>query len=267
MQWTEENLAALPTREGCRLRGEAMTRIEVFSDAAFAFAVTMLVISLESIPRNFEELLGAIKSVPAFAASFSVITVFWMSHRRWSSRFGLEDGLSNFLTLTLVFVILVYVYPLKLMMNVLFFAMSGGWLPSNFDLTDASDVSGLVMFYGVGFCAASTTIVGLYMRAESKAAELCLNQWERLVVKEEKRIWVIQASVALVSTALAALFFNSWGYLAGVAYASVAILIPWLTNGIRKEKRALLAPVDEIGDGSCEGESSSDASDCSDCHQ
>lgn len=36
-------------RGGYRLRGESMARIEVFSDAAFAFAVTMRVISLNSI--------------------------------------------------------------------------------------------------------------------------------------------------------------------------------------------------------------------------
>ena len=46
MTYTEESLAQLPVKNGFRLRGEAMTRIEVFSDAAFAFAITMLVISL-----------------------------------------------------------------------------------------------------------------------------------------------------------------------------------------------------------------------------
>ena len=127
--------------------------------------------------------------------------------------------------------------------------------------------AGTVLSGDITFCqelVIAGTVNGSVMCTEQDNSVVKI---ERLVVKEEKRIWVIQASVALVSTALAALFFNSWGYLAGVAYASVAILIPWLTNGIRKEKRALLAPVDEIGDGSCEGESSSDASDCSDCHQ
>lgn len=85
-----------------------MTRIEIFSDAAFAFAVTMLVISLSSVPRNYDELLVAMKGVPAFAASFTVIMVLWVSHRRWSRRFGLDDGISTFLTLALIFIILVY---------------------------------------------------------------------------------------------------------------------------------------------------------------
>jgi len=40
MGWTEQSLSSVTKKNGYRLRGESMTRIEVFSDAAFAFAVT-----------------------------------------------------------------------------------------------------------------------------------------------------------------------------------------------------------------------------------
>ena len=49
-------LTDLPTEQGMRLRGLAMTRIETFADAAFAFAVTLLVISVDDVPRSFEEM-------------------------------------------------------------------------------------------------------------------------------------------------------------------------------------------------------------------
>jgi len=39
------DLDALPRLGGFRLRGIAMTRLETFIDAAFAFAITMLVIA------------------------------------------------------------------------------------------------------------------------------------------------------------------------------------------------------------------------------
>ncbi|MFP6838146.1 MAG: hypothetical protein VB962_00970 [Pseudohongiellaceae bacterium] len=38
--------------DGRTMRGENMTRIETFVDAAFAFAFTMLVISIDEIPRS-----------------------------------------------------------------------------------------------------------------------------------------------------------------------------------------------------------------------
>ena len=82
MIYTEESLAQLPVKSGFRLRGEAMTRIEVFSDAAFAFAVTMLVISIDSIPKNYIEFVEAMKGIPTFILSVSMIMGFWLAHRR-----------------------------------------------------------------------------------------------------------------------------------------------------------------------------------------
>lgn len=51
--------------------------------------------------------------MPAFAASFANIMFFWHAHHIWSRRFGLETGATVFLSGLLVFVVLVYVYPLK----------------------------------------------------------------------------------------------------------------------------------------------------------
>src|SRR5215218_6792647 len=60
------DLDALPRLGGFRLRGIAMTRLETFIDAAFAFAITMLVIATQQIPDDIETLLAAFKNVPAF---------------------------------------------------------------------------------------------------------------------------------------------------------------------------------------------------------
>ena len=244
MKWTEESLSSLPLRGGYSLRGEAMTRIEVFSDAAFAFAVTMLVISLSSIPQNYGELIVAIKGVPAFAASFSIIMTFWVSHRRWSQRFGLDDEISTFLTLALVFIILVYVYPLKLMMSILFFSISGGWFPSDFELSRTTEVAGLVVLYGAGFCLVASIQLGLYCRVASQAKELCLSRLERLLVKEEQWVWSVLATAGLLSAVIAWIFINSWGYLAGLVYSLIPIAIPLLTFRLRKERRAVQAEAD-----------------------
>ena len=50
-------LATCRRNNGRLLRGEQMTRIETFVDAAFAFAFTMLVISIDQIPRSPAELI------------------------------------------------------------------------------------------------------------------------------------------------------------------------------------------------------------------
>ncbi len=56
------NLDSLPRLRGFRLRGMEMTRLETFIDAAFAFAISMLVIAANQVPDNIEELLGALQA-------------------------------------------------------------------------------------------------------------------------------------------------------------------------------------------------------------
>src|SRR3954454_20951608 len=70
------NLDALPRLRGFRLRGIEMTRLETFIDAAFAFAVTVMVIAADRVPEDIDALLAAFKNVPAFIASVFVLGIF-----------------------------------------------------------------------------------------------------------------------------------------------------------------------------------------------
>lgn len=48
------------------------TRLEAFVDAAFAFAVTLLVISVDSIPKSGAEMVDALKSHPRICGELLV---------------------------------------------------------------------------------------------------------------------------------------------------------------------------------------------------
>src|SRR6266704_574815 len=103
------DLDSLPRLRGFRLRGIAMTRLETFIDAAFAFAISMLVIAAQQIPDNIQTLLAAFKNVPAFVASIVVLGIFWRGHWLWSRRYGLEDGVSIFVSWALLVTVLIYI--------------------------------------------------------------------------------------------------------------------------------------------------------------
>jgi hypothetical protein len=60
---------------GFRWRGGEISRLEGLSDAVFAFAVTLLVVSLE-VPETFNELLRVLRGFFAFAVCFSIL--FWV---------------------------------------------------------------------------------------------------------------------------------------------------------------------------------------------
>ena len=206
MRWTEQTLSSLPIVGGYRLRGESMTRIEVFSDAAFAFAVTMLVISLSTIPQSYSELLAAINGIPSFAASFSVMMLIWVTHRRWSQRFGLDDGVSTFLTLALIFIVLIYVYPLKLIMDLMFYALSQRLFPTDFQVSNTAEVAVLVAIFSVGLFLIALIHLCLYLRVSSKTDELCLSHLEQLLIRKETLSWAVQIVVSLLVASIALIF-------------------------------------------------------------
>src|SRR6202140_4936201 len=120
------NLDELPRLNGFRLRGIEMTRLETFIDAAFAFAISMLVIVAQQIPDDIASLLAAFKNVPTFVCSIAVLSIFWRGHWLWSRRYGLEDGVSIFISWAMIVTILILIYPLKSIFGAMWDLLSNG---------------------------------------------------------------------------------------------------------------------------------------------
>src|SRR5207245_11612927 len=146
-------LDALPRLGGFRLRGIAMTRLETFIDAAFAFAITMLVIATQQIPDDIETLLAAFKNVPSFVASIVVLGIFWRGHWLWSRRYGLEDGISIFISWAMIATILIYIYPLKAIFSSMWFLLSGGRVGHTLGPHSESEIRALFAVFALGFTA------------------------------------------------------------------------------------------------------------------
>ncbi len=241
MPWTPTQLAALPCHDGFRLRGLEMTRLETFCDAAFAFAVTLLVISGSGIPRSYDELTLALKDVPAFAASFVAIARVWWSHRQWSRRFGLEDGVTTFVSLGMVFVMLVYVYPLKMMFGAFAAYASGGYFPSRFVMADATDLTGLFVIYGFGFAAQMAMLALLHVRALKAGADLGLDAGERLRTRQSVASNVLLTLTGLASALFALAMPTRWGVWAGFVYMTLPITMPLLVRHQARQRSRVVA--------------------------
>ena len=95
-----------------RWRLHEPARIEAFSDAVMAFAVTLLVVSLE-VPKTFNDLMVSLSGVAGFAICFALLMFIWHDQYLFFRRYGLQDTRTISYNSMLIFVLLVYVYPLK----------------------------------------------------------------------------------------------------------------------------------------------------------
>src|SRR6185369_5640086 len=97
-----------------RNRAHEVSRLEAFSDVVFGFAMSLLVVSLEA-PKSYHELLETLRGVVPFAFCFFIFIVIWFEHHALFKRYALHDTPMIALNTVLLFVLLVYVYPLKYM--------------------------------------------------------------------------------------------------------------------------------------------------------
>ena len=224
-----------PTAEvdsmGFRLRGKEMTRLETFVDAAFAFVVTLLALSQEEIPASYADLIELMKNTPAFLASFAILTLFWLDNVRFSQRFGLEDKTTVWLSVLLVAILLLYVYPLRFMATVGFAYFIPPLRPPDETwksaITEPREMSRLFVIYAIGFAAVTGTAALLYLNAVRQRVALGLSDREVYIAKAEAGSSLIYIGLCCVSIVLALTLVGSiWMMTAGFVYALLGVFVP-----------------------------------------
>ena len=217
-RWTKTELDRLTVEKEFRLRGLEVTRLDTFVDAVFAFVLTLLVISFDEIPSNYPEMLAAVRRIPGFAASFAILMMFWLQHRQWSRRYGLENSRTILYSLTLMFVMLVYVYPLRMIFEGMFSNLTGGFLSTSYEIETYNELRMIFVFYSVGFLAMSLLVSQLYRTAMRSSDLLALNQIELRKTRIEMQVWALAAGFGLLSVLLALTLPDALVVAAGYMY-------------------------------------------------
>jgi uncharacterized membrane protein len=232
---------------GFRLRGLHMSRVETFTDAAFAFALTLLVVSLQP-PETFDGLRSALANVPPFLLSASMLMMFWWGHHQWSRRYGLDDLWTMMLSCLLVFTVLIYVYPLRFMFS-LMMAWIGRWsglpLHSSVRIEGAADVNRLFVLYGIGFTAMAAALVLLNLHAWRQRAALQLDRIEEHETRGAIGAWAILTACGALSTVVGLVAPASMPGLPGWVYALLGVVMPFYGRYMNKRRRALEAEAAE----------------------
>src|SRR3954451_14593757 len=199
-----ESLDKLPQLRGFRLRGMEMTRLETFIDAAFAFAISMLVIVAQQIPDDIVSLFAGFKNVPTFICCIAVLSIFWRGHWLWSRRYGLEDGVSILISWMLIATILIFIYPLKAIFGAMWYLLSNGAVGHQFSLhTTEEQARWIFAIYALGLIAIAAEIFLLTLRAWQLREPLRLNAREQLMTRGELTGWSIPMISGFVSLVFA----------------------------------------------------------------
>lgn len=192
-------------------------RLDNFVDGAFAFAITLLIISGGSLPRDVAALEHALRGVPAFAACFAQLALFWHGHVRWRDTVRLTDGTSLRLSLLLVFFALIFVFPLHLVFAGLFNGASGGALSPDFTNSPGNplrDTEALFVCYGLSFACMAGTTAALYRHGVRSGIPASRDEGTSLRVSVA--VWTYMAAVGVLSMLLALTLPVRTGWIMGL---------------------------------------------------
>ena len=214
-----------------RWRAAEVTRLEGFSDAVFAFAVTLLVVSLE-VPKTYPELLQAMRGFFAFGVCFALLANIWHQHCRFFRRYGLQDPWAVTLNCGLLFCVLFYVYPMKFMFT--------GTFTQALDISEAQ-LRTLFLIFSGGYVAIFSIFALLYWHAWRKRSELALTPVECLITRHSL---IHQAALVIIGLVSILLAETLPAQLIGLAGYWFFVIPPYFTISERifgKRIKALIA--------------------------
>jgi uncharacterized membrane protein len=213
-------------------RNYEIQRIETFSDGVFAFAITLLIVSLE-VPQSFDELLTKMRGFFVFGICFMVLVSIWYNQHLYFRRYGMDDLWTVVLNDLLLFIVLFYVYPLKF----LFTLFLGN---SSIKIT-VGQVPLLMMIYAAGFIIIYFLFYLMYLRAYRKSKELGLTALEKFDCKSTVYKELIMISIGICAFCAALVFQREKASYSGYVYLLISPAIRIL-YGYRKKTRKKLFP-------------------------
>lgn len=232
-----------------RFRGEEPGRLENFSDAVFALAITLLLIST-SAPTTFEQIKKFTWELIPFCGCIVLIVLIWHEHFVFYYRYGLRNTKVILLNTLFLIIVLFYVYPLKYLLKFLFLLVLVRVFGNDAFMEDLSsmmssheDTGQLMMIYGVGASCIFLVLALMYRYALRSMVLLGLNRIEEFDTRHSMYSNFLMAAVPLLSALVAFILRNNprlVGMISGSIYFLYSPVMFYFNHQMTKRRKKLL---------------------------
>lgn len=217
-------------------RGRDVSRIENLSDIVFALVLALA--ATQSIPESFDELAVLWRDGLSLAACFALIIFLWRTHHVFFRRYDLQDSVISTLNGVLLFLLLVYIYPLKFMTDFVINFYTGYYsadLPPD-TVLELAQVKWLYLIYGGFFAAVFGLFALMYAHALRHADDIGLDPVERNYTRYEVEFASGVVALSLLIILAAFLLPTPVSPLVGMGYSLMGV-VAWI-SGQRASTRA-----------------------------
>jgi len=223
-------------------RGRDVTRVENFSDIVFALSLTLIVAS--SVPSSFDALIGLWREAIAIAMCFALILLIWSKHHAFHRRYGLDDGMTVALNSVVLFLIMIFAYPLKFLALFLVNFFTGFYRtgPEIMAVMSLDQVEWFIVIYAMGYALIFGVFALLYAHALRRADDLQLTPAERILTKLEVDQGLAAIAISGLAAIVAIILPAQLSPMGGSVYFLIGPVMMVLTKRARKRADATQAP-------------------------
>lgn len=236
--------AAKLKKDTIRWRSHEPTRLETFSDAVFAFAVTLVIVTLE-VPKTFDELFETMKGFTAFGCCFALLFLIWNSQNIFFRRYGLADAWTTTLNGVLLFVVLIYTYPLKFLFTL---AFSGNTFVSNgqrFTRIFDAQVPTLFYVYNTGYIIIYLLFYLMYKHAHKHAEKIELTPYELFETQSMMYINLLNVLIGALAIIVTFVVPNRLNGVSGFTYFLIPVAYTIFYSLRTKKSKKLFGAITE----------------------
>lgn len=213
-------------KNSIRWRSHEPTRLETFSDAVFAFAVTLVIVSLE-VPKTFDELFETMKGFLSFGACFIILFLIWNSQNIFFRRFGITDAWTSALNGALLFLVLTYTYPLKFLFSLVFSGNVTINHGQRMAMISDAQVPTLMYVYDTGYALIYLLFYLMYKHAHRHAEKLELTPYEVFETKSQMYLNIINTMIGVLGIVITIILPQGFKGASGYTYMLIPVAY-WL---------------------------------------